>query len=158
VIASGALLAAAGLALLHQASVHGSYLPDILPGLILVALGLGPVFVSVTAAANEGVSPDRAGIVAALLNAAQQVGAALGLAILSALASSRAHHLLATGTRPDVSATAGYDRALLAAAAFMVLAAAIGLTTTNTRENPMEAPLAAAQEPELTSASAVTPT
>jgi len=139
VTAVGALIAAGALALLHHAPVHGHYVTTILPGTLLFAAGMGPVFVGVTGAANAGATADRAGIVAALMNAAQQVGGALGLAVLSALATSRADHLIATGHEMNAAATAGYDRALLAAAAFLVLAALVALATTNTRENPMEA-------------------
>ncbi len=138
VICGGAVIAAAGLLLLAQVPTHGSYLADILPGLMLVAFGLGPVFVGVTAAANAGASPEVAGIVAAILNSAQQVGGALGLAIFSALAASRTTHLLATGADPRAAATGGYQRALLAGAVFAAAAALISLRTTNTREDPLQ--------------------
>jgi EmrB/QacA subfamily drug resistance transporter len=139
VICVGALIAAVGLLLLHHVPVHGSYLPDILPGLMLVAAGVGPVFVGVTAAANAGVAADRAGLVAAIMNSAQQVGGALGLAIFSALATSRTSHLLATGVGLHAAATSGFQRALLAGAAFTAAAAVISLGTVNTHEDPMEA-------------------
>jgi MFS family permease len=144
VIVGGASIAADGLALLDGVPVGGSDLSDILPGLLVVAFGLGAVFVAVTAAANASATSGQAGIVAALLNAAQQVGGALGLAILSALATAHADDLLASGARRDVSATAGYDRALLAAAAFMVLVAVIALATV-IRRDPTEAGLGQSQ-------------
>lgn len=137
VIATGALIAAAGLLLLHHVPVHGSYLGDILPGLMLMALGVGPVFVGVTSAANAGVSANRAGTVAALLNSAQQVGGALGLAVLSALATARTDHLLATGHSAATAATSGFDRAFLAGAALTAAAALIALRTANTQEASM---------------------
>ena len=62
VIVAGALIAAAGMFLLGHVPVHGTYAPDILPGLLLVSLGLGPVFVGVTSAANSGVPADKAGV------------------------------------------------------------------------------------------------
>jgi EmrB/QacA subfamily drug resistance transporter len=135
----GALIAAAGLALLHNVPVHGHYLPNILPGLMLFAAGLGPVFVGVTTAANAGVTADRAGLVAAIMNSAQQIGGALGLAIFSAIATTRTTHLLATGVGVHAAATAGFQRALLVGALFTVAAAAISLRTVNTHEDPMEA-------------------
>ena len=70
--------------------VDGGYVAHILPGLLLVAFGIGPVFVGVTTAANAGVGPSRAGLAAAILNSSQQLGGALGLAIFSAV-GSRAH-------------------------------------------------------------------
>jgi hypothetical protein len=97
VICAGAAIASVGLFLLAHVPVHGTYLADILPGLMLEAFGIGPVFVGVTTAANAGVTPDKAGLAAAILNSAQQVGGALGLAIFSAVAASRTSHLLATG-------------------------------------------------------------
>jgi MFS family permease len=140
VICGGAVIAAAGLLLLAQVPTHGSYLADILPGLMLVAFGLGPVFVGVTAAANAGASPDVAGIVAAILNSAQQVGGALGLAIFSALATSRTTDLLAAGSDPRAAATGGYQRALLAGAVFTAAAALISVRTTSTRTDPLQPP------------------
>jgi EmrB/QacA subfamily drug resistance transporter len=139
VICAGALITSGGLLLLAQVPVHGSYLANILPGLMLFALGVGPVFVGVTTAANAGAAADRAGLVAAILNSAQQVGGALGLAIFSALATSRTNHLLATGASVHAAATAGFHRALLAGAIFAAAAALISLRTPNTREEPMEA-------------------
>src|SRR6266536_1787389 len=59
---------------LSRIPVDGSYLSDLLPGMILVAIGTGPVFVGVTTAANAGVPPDKAGLAASLLNASQQLG------------------------------------------------------------------------------------
>ncbi|MCW2983090.1 MAG: major facilitator superfamily 1 [Conexibacter sp.] len=139
VIVVGGLIAASGLLLLHHVPVDGSYLRDILPGLMLMALGIGPVFVGVTSAANAGVSADHAGTVAALLNSAQQVGGALGLAILSALATTRTTHLLAAGHGGAAAATAGFDRAFLVGAGFTAAGALIALRTANTREATMHA-------------------
>jgi hypothetical protein len=61
--------------------------------MIVLALGGGGVFVGVTTAANAGVPADKAGLAAALLNASQQLGGALGLAIFTAVATSRTNHL-----------------------------------------------------------------
>jgi EmrB/QacA subfamily drug resistance transporter len=134
VIFTGALLASGGLLLLAQVPVNGSYVSDILPGLLVVSFGLGPVFVGVTAAANAGATADRAGLVAAILNATQQIGGALGLAILSALATSRTTDLLASGESARAAATSGFSRALLAGAVFAAAAAVIALRTVNTYE------------------------
>ena len=131
------MIAGAGLLLLHHVPVHGSYLGDILPGMLLMAIGVGPVFVGVTSAANAGVTAANAGTVAALLNSAQQVGGSLGLAVLSVLATARTEHLLATGHSAASAATAGFDRAFLAGAALTAAAALIALRTPNTREAAM---------------------
>jgi EmrB/QacA subfamily drug resistance transporter len=152
VICAGALIASGGLVLLSRVPVQGSYLTDILPGLLVVAFGLGPVFVGVTAAANAGAPADRAGLVAAMLNSVQQIGGALGLAIFSALATSRTSHLLATGIAANAAATEGFQRALFAGAIFAAAAAVISLRIANTRDDPMKAGHAArdtAAQPEI---------
>ncbi len=132
-IIGGALITAGGLYYLSRVPVDGSYLTDLFPGLMVVSFGLGAVFVSIVSAANAGVSADRAGLAAALLNAAQQIGGALGLAIFSAIATSRTNHLLATHTSAPHALTSGFHRALLASAIFMVATAALALRTTNAR-------------------------
>jgi hypothetical protein len=82
--------------------------------------------VSITAAANAGVPPDRAGLAAGLLNASQQIGSALGLAILSALAIARTNDLIATHASPVAAADPGYHRALLVGSILMAAAAPCG--------------------------------
>jgi len=135
----GSMVAAGGLYLLSRLPVDGSYLADLVPGLMIVSIGLGAVFVAITTAANAGVSADKAGIAAALLNASQQVGGALGLAILSAIATSRTNHLLGQGTPVADALTSGFHRALLAGGIFVAAAAIIALRTSNTRGETEEA-------------------
>jgi EmrB/QacA subfamily drug resistance transporter len=158
VICAGALIASGGLLLLAHVPVHGHYLPNILPGLMLFALGVGPVFVGVTTAANAGATADRAGLIAAILNSAQQVGGALGLAIFSALATTQTNHLLATGHTAHTAATGGIHRALLAGAVCAAAAALISLRTANTRQDPMEARHQPVLEPEFIGPPTVTTT
>ena len=133
VIVAGSLIAASGVYYLSRIPVHGSYLADLLPGLVVMSLGLGAVFVAVTTAANAGVPADKSGLAAALLNASQQVGGALGLAIFSALATSRTTDLLASHTSPAEALTSGFQRALLASSLFLLAAAFVALRITNTR-------------------------
>jgi MFS family permease len=133
VIVTGALIAAGGMYWLSRIPVHGTYLTDLLPGMLVLSIGFGPVFVGVTTAANAGVPADKAGLAASLLNASQQLGGALGLAIFSALASSRTHHLLVTHATPAHALTSGFQRALLVGSIFILAAAVIGLRATNTR-------------------------
>src|SRR4029077_20480597 len=133
VIVAGSLLAAGGIYYLSRVPVHGSYLPDLLPGLVVMSLGLGAVLVGVQTAANAGVPSEKAGLAAALVSTSQQLGGAVGLAIFSALATSRTNHLLAAhATRAD-ALTSGFHRALLAASIFLLAAAIIALRATNTR-------------------------
>jgi EmrB/QacA subfamily drug resistance transporter len=145
VIVAGALIAAAGIYELSRIPVHGSYVSDLLPGLLIVSVGLGAVFVGVTTAANAGVPADRAGLAAALLNSSQQLGGALGLAIFSAIATSRINDLLVAHTALPAALTSGYQRALLASSVFMLAAAIVGLRATNTRGEE-RGPIAAAPE------------
>jgi EmrB/QacA subfamily drug resistance transporter len=149
VIVAGALSAAAGIFDLSRVPVHGSYAADVLPGMLVMALGMGAVFVAATAAANAGVPPAQAGLAAGLLNASQQLGSALGLAVLSAIAISRTESLLAAHAARPEALTSGYHRGLLVGSMFMVAAAAIGLRTSNTRAaaQPVIAPAEAAPEP-----------
>src|SRR6202022_4196819 len=95
IIVAGALLAAGGIYWLSRIPVHGSYLNDLLPGLLIMSVGLGAVFVGVQTAANAGVPPDKAGLAASFISASFQLGSALGLAIFSAIATSRTNHLAA---------------------------------------------------------------
>jgi hypothetical protein len=106
-------------------------LTDLLPGMLVMSVGLGAVFVAVTAAANAGVPADEAGLAAALLNACQQVGGALGLAIFSAIATSRTTHLLSSGHSARDALTSGFQRALLAGSIVLLAAAIVGLRTSN---------------------------
>ena len=133
VIVGGAMLSAGGIYLLSKIPVHGSYVSDVLPGLVMMAVGFGAVFVGVTTAANAGVPAEQAGLAAGLLSASQQVGMTLGLAVLSAVATARTHHLIAThAARPD-ALTSGYQRALLACSILVAAAALIATRTPNTR-------------------------
>jgi predicted MFS family arabinose efflux permease len=133
VIVVGALIAAGGLYWLSRIPTHGSYVSDLLPGMLVLSLGFGPVFVGVTTAANAGVPPEEAGLAAALLNASQQLGGALGLAIFSAVATSRTQDLLAAHTPPAQALTSGFQRALLVGSIFILASAVIALRATNTR-------------------------
>ncbi|HEU5355856.1 MAG TPA: MFS transporter [Actinocrinis sp.] len=133
VTVTGALLAAAGIYLLSRIPLHGTYAADLMPGLLLMSLGLGAVFVSVTTAANAGVPERLAGLAAGLMNTSQQLGAALGLAVFSALATARTHDLFAAGAAAPAALTGGYRRALLAASVFLLAAAVIALRTARVR-------------------------
>ena len=126
---------------LSRLPAHGFYLTDLFPGLMIMAFGLGGVFVGVQTAAKAGVPSSLAGLAGAMINASFQVGAALGLAIFSALATARTHSLLAAHAARDVALTAGFHRALLAGSIFVAAAAVIGLRAANTRgEIAAEAP------------------
>jgi EmrB/QacA subfamily drug resistance transporter len=134
VVVAGCLIAAAGIYWISGVPMHGSYVHDLLPGFVVTAIGAGSVFVSVTAAANDGVPSHQAGLAAGLLNSSQQVGSALGLAVLSAVAITHTSHLIASGASPAVAADAGYHRALLIGSFLMGSAALIATRIRNTRQ------------------------
>src|SRR3954447_20198561 len=119
VIVAGAVIAAGGMYWLSHIPVDGSFMSDLLPGMLVLSLGIGPVFVGVSTAANAGVPADKAGLAASLLNASQQVGGALGLAIFTAIATSRTHHLLAAHVPAAHALTSGFQRALLVGSIFI---------------------------------------
>lgn len=142
VIVAGAIIAAGGLFWLSHLSVHASYLTDVLPGMLVLSLGFGPVFVGTATAANAGVPADKAGLAAALLNASQQIGGALGLAIFTAVAATRTQHLLAVHTPRAQALTSGFHLPLLLGSIFILAAAIVAFRATNTRgeTTPLQRP------------------
>jgi EmrB/QacA subfamily drug resistance transporter len=116
ILATGMGLIALGLLWFSQISVHGSFLADILGPSLLAAVGLGFAFVPVTIAAVSGVEDREQGLASGLINTAQQVGGALGLAILAAVANT----IIGTSRDPAVL-TEGFQTAFLVGAGFAVL-------------------------------------
>jgi EmrB/QacA subfamily drug resistance transporter len=137
IIVAGALLGAGGVFWISRIPVDGSYVSDLLPGLLIMSAGLGAVFVGVTTAAQAGVPPDKAGLAAALINTSTWVGGALGIAIFSAISTARASHLLRAHATVHEALTSGFQRALLACSVAMLLAAVIAMRATNTRGEPV---------------------
>jgi predicted MFS family arabinose efflux permease len=131
----GALVASAGMFWLSRISVEGSFVADLLPGTVVVSVGLGLVFVAVVAAANAGVPATMAGLAAALMNTGQQLGGAIGLAVLAAIAAARTDSALADGTSVRGAMTSGFAAALIAGSAAMAIAALIALRTTNAKSD-----------------------
>jgi EmrB/QacA subfamily drug resistance transporter len=134
VVVLGTAISAGGLYWLSLIPVDGSYVSDILPGLLTVSIGMGGVFTGLTTAANAGVGQDKAGLAAGLLNTGQQLGAALGLATLSAVATAQTKSVLSTGDGLAQAATDGYQRALLVGAFIVLASTVVALLTPNSRE------------------------
>jgi EmrB/QacA subfamily drug resistance transporter len=125
-LATGLLLAAAGLALFARAPVDGVFVVDVLPSMILLGLGAGMAFNPVLLAAMNDVEPSEAGLASGVVNTSFMMGGALGLAILASLAASRSETLLSSGDDRLVALTGGYHVAFLVGAVFAAGAAVIG--------------------------------
>src|SRR4051794_9402187 len=124
VLVTGLVVTAGGLLWFSQVDAHGSYVGDVLFPSLLAAIGLGLAFVSMTVAAVSGVERHEAGLASGLINTSQQIGGALGLAILATVANSRTDHVAAAGKPAAVALTAGFHNAFLVAAG-MALAGAV---------------------------------
>jgi predicted MFS family arabinose efflux permease len=124
-LASGLLLAAAGLALFARAPVDGGFVADVLPSMILLGLGAGMAFNPLLLAAMSDVEPNDAGLASGLVNTSFMMGGALGLAILASVAASRSEALLASGDSHLTALTGGYQAAFLIGAVFAVAAAVL---------------------------------
>jgi EmrB/QacA subfamily drug resistance transporter len=113
VIAAGMAFLTAGLLYFTQVSVGGSYLGDLLPGFLLIAVGLGFSFVPISIAALAGVRSSQAGLASGLFNTSQQIGGALGIAALSAVATSTTEDAVASGTPVPTALTDGFEAAFV---------------------------------------------
>ena len=100
-----------GLVYFTQVSVDGSYWRDLFPGFLIIGLGLPFAFVPVTIAAVAGTRREEAGLASGLINTSQQIGGAVGIAILSTIAVSTTDDSLASGTAPPVALTDGFQAA-----------------------------------------------
>ncbi|WP_313815776.1 MFS transporter [Citricoccus sp.] len=144
VAAVGALLGAVGAFWFSTMTVEPSYWTVMAPAMLLIALGFGLGVIALTQAAVYGVASDRAGIASALLNSAQQIGVALGLAILAGVAASITAGTSETGPQALVD---GYSTALVVGAGILFAAAVLALLTLSGRVSVEEH---AAQESEPT--------
>jgi MFS family permease len=121
VLMTGMAFIAAGLIWFGQISTDGGYLTDILGPSILAAIGLGFSFVPVTIAAVAGVPERDAGLASGLINTSQQIGGALGLAVLATVANTRIDHVTAASGGGPQALTEGYQSAFLTGAGFAIL-------------------------------------
>ena len=131
----GMSIATVGMLLLLTTSANGTYLADVLPGLIPISIGMGLTFVPVTLLATSGVSHEDAGLASGLFNTSQQVGGALGLAILSTLAVNRTDNHLAglsgapTQVEQGEALVTGFHAAFFGGALFFVAGIIVMVTT-----------------------------
>jgi EmrB/QacA subfamily drug resistance transporter len=129
VMVSGMTLLAAGLAYFTQLSPGGSYVGDLLPGLLLVGIGMPFAFVSIAIGSLAGVRDQDAGLASGINNTALQIGGALGIAVISTVATSRTEDLAAAGRALPEALTDGFNAGLWVGVGVAVagVLAAIGL-------------------------------
>ena len=113
VIAAGMTLLTVGLLYFTQVSVGGSYVSDLLPGFLVIGAGLGFSFVPISIAALAGVKHSEAGLASGLFNTSQQIGGALGIAALSAVATTTTSNEVAAGTAVPQALTDGFETAFV---------------------------------------------
>jgi EmrB/QacA subfamily drug resistance transporter len=133
VLIVGLTLFAGGLVLFAQLPVHGRYLANVLGPSMLVALGLGFAFVPITILSQTGVHEREYGLASGLVNTSQQIGGALGLAVLTTIATSRTNALVATHHPINQAVTLGFHSGFLGGAGFVALAAIAAATIGITR-------------------------
>ncbi|MBA2424696.1 MAG: MFS transporter [Actinobacteria bacterium] len=113
----GMSLLTIGLVYFTQVPVGGSYWTNLLPGFLIIGLGMPFAFVPISIAAMAGTSAGEAGLASGLFNTSQQIGGAVGIAILSTIAISTTEDALADGTQQAVALTDGFQAAFWAGAA-----------------------------------------
>jgi EmrB/QacA subfamily drug resistance transporter len=146
---AGLLLIAGGLVWFSRVPAPGgSYAADVLGPSLLAGVGFGFAFVSVTIAAVAGTSPHEAGLASGLTNTAQQLGGALGLAILATIANSRTQSLFHSGVHnTSVALTKGFDRAFLVGAGFAIAGAILAFVLISSRASREHSEAARASDP-----------
>ena len=142
VLVTGTALVALGVAWLSRLPLQGSYLGDILGPSLVIAIGLGLAFVALTIASTAGVHPEHAGIAGGLINMTQQVGGALGLAVITAVATSGLHG----ATHGAASVDSGFRAALIVAAGIAAAASVLGGLVLAGQKRPTPAVQAAVTE------------
>jgi EmrB/QacA subfamily drug resistance transporter len=129
-IGGGLTLGAIGMLLLTGIGMDSSYAAHVLPGLVVMGLGMGLIFAPAMSSATLGVDPGDAGVASAAVNTMQQIGGSIGTALLSTLAASATTHALDTGGAPTPAAVAqaaihGYTTAFYWSAAIFAIAAVL---------------------------------
>jgi EmrB/QacA subfamily drug resistance transporter len=122
---AGIVIAAGGMTVLTGLPVHGSYAGNLLVGLLPMSIGMGLVFVPITLLGTGGVGEDDAGLASGLFNTAQQVGGALGLAVLATLAANRTSSLVHGGAGAAAAIVGGYHVAFIGGAILLGAGAVI---------------------------------
>jgi EmrB/QacA subfamily drug resistance transporter len=124
----GLVLIIAGLVLFARAPVDASYWVDILPSMLLLGIGAGVSFPALMTMAMSGVSPADSGLASGLVNTTQQVGGALGLAVLATLSTTRTDNLVSDGVSQASALTSGYHLAFVIGAGLVVVALSVAIS------------------------------
>ncbi|MFD8349634.1 MFS transporter [Streptomyces coelicoflavus] len=144
-MSSGMVLAAAGMLLLSNLTVHARYVPQVLPALLLLGLGMGLTFMPVYATATAGVPARDAGVASAVLNSVQQMGASLGTVLLNTVATGatgryvHAHDPAPGGAALDAGMVHGFSVAYRCSAGVLLLAALVAGLVVRRRTTPHHA-------------------
>jgi EmrB/QacA subfamily drug resistance transporter len=138
VLVAGLLITTGGFAFLTRVSGHGDYASHLVPAMIMIGLGLGLTFVAVTIAATSGVAPEDSGLASGLLNATQQVGGSLGLAILATVSTTRATTALHRGAALPVALTHGFKGAFTVAGLLCAAGAVLAIVLLPRRKRAAE--------------------
>jgi len=144
VLATGMILLTAGMVWYAQIPVDGSFWPNLLPGYLAVGVGLPFSFIPVSIAALAGVEWNEAGLASGLINTAQQVGGALGVAIASSVATSHFKTLVREGTAQPAALTSGFQWAFWVMAGIAAAGIAASLVLIRRAEIPRESEAAPA--------------
>jgi EmrB/QacA subfamily drug resistance transporter len=134
VLVAGMAFLSAGLLYFTQVSVGGSYIGDLLPGFLLISIGMGFSFVPISIAALAGVQPAEAGLASGLINTSQQIGGALGIAALSAVATSATSDAVASGSPVPVALTDGFHSAFVGGTAIALVGVLVSLFVVRRRD------------------------
>jgi len=129
----GLLMAAVGLGLFSRAPIDGSFVQDVLPGMVLMGLGAGVALNPVLLAAMSQVAPDESGLASGVVNTSFMMGGALGLAILASLAAAHTNSLVATGADAVTALNSGYHWAFVLGAIAAAMASALAGAFVRTR-------------------------
>ena len=147
----GPLVVGAGLLYFSRLPVHAGYWTDILPGIALMAAGMAAFFVTNTVVATSGSSHEESGLISGLLNTGQQIGGAIGLAVLSVVSTGVTKHDIAAAhgkaSAVPIALVHGFQRGFVVAVLFAVLASIIALTVLKAKR-PTAADLAQEGEAE----------
>ena len=134
VLVAGMTALSAGLLYFTQVSVGGTYVGDLLPGFLLISIGIGFSFVPISIAALAGIEPAEAGLASGLINTSQQIGGALGIAALTSIATSTTNTEMASGSALPVALTDGFQSAFFGAAGVAIFGILVALFVVRRRD------------------------